>query len=589
MICSKVKLVIWDLDETFWRGTLSEGQVEEIKQNIDIVHELIDRGIMCSIASKNDYYEVEKKLKDWDLWDYFIFPHISWLPKGEQVKHLLEQCSLRPENTLFIDDNISNLREVEFYNPKIMVEHPDILKDHFLDNEYLTGNNDISHSRLKQYKILEKRNEEELTYSSNEDFLKDSNIVITIIEDCITNIDRIFELIERTNQLNYTKVRLTKQEVRKLLSDKGYSCACISVKDKFGDYGIIGFYALKDNRLCHFIFSCRTIGFGIENYLYRKLGYPEINVINPVSTKLDREYAQRIDWVHEESVYDQVTCTSKKKESFLMIAGCDLEQACAYLDSKYEIHKEFNTVVEGKEIRTSDTSQLLNIVDLPESEKDLLCKNLPFFEKGISFSSEIFSGKYRTIVISVVDDFIRGIWKNKRLGYDIGYGGYYDQEFFLSKLKENEKKFLFDNFEFVGRESADIFENNLERIIGLISLDTHIILINGIDIDVSDWIGKDRVNRNREMNAVVDSVVKKHENVDLLDMRTIVTSKDSLPNKDNRHFDRNIYFRMATELANMTQDSASLKVHNYVLTEAKKIVKRITIKVMSKAKGEKIK
>lgn len=571
MICSKVKLVIWDLDETFWRGTLSEGQVEGIGQNIDIVHKLIDRGIMCSIVSKNDYSEVEKKLKEWGLWDYFIFPHISWMPKGEQVKHLLKQCSLRPENTLFIDDNVSNLREVEFYNPKIMVELPDILKNNFLDNEYLTGKNDIEHSRLKQYKVLEKRNEVKLTYSSNEDFLRDSNIAITIIEDCITNLNRIVELIERTNQLNFTKIRLTEQEVQNLLSDKNYSCACISVKDKFGDYGITGFYALKNNRLCHFVFSCRTIGFGIENYLYRKLGYPEINVINPVSIKLDREFAQRVDWIHEESIYGGDVNNLSKKESFLMIAGCDLEQACAYLNSRFEIHKEFNTVVEGREIRTSDTSQLLNMVNLSESEKDLLCKNLPFFEKGISFDSEIFSGKYKTIVISVVDDFIRGIWRNKELGYEIGYGGYYDQEAFLSRLNENEKNFLFDHFEFIGRERADVFENNLEQIIGLISLDTHIILINGIDIDVSEWIGEDRVNRNREMNAIVDSVVKKHENVDLLDMRTIVTSKDSLPNKDNRHFARNIYFKMATELVNMTQDDKSLKIYNYALTEIKKL------------------
>ena len=73
MICSKVKLVIWDLDETFWRGTLSEGQVEGIGQNIDIVHKLIDRGIMCSIVSKNDYSEVEKKTERVGIVGLFYF------------------------------------------------------------------------------------------------------------------------------------------------------------------------------------------------------------------------------------------------------------------------------------------------------------------------------------------------------------------------------------------------------------------------------------------------------------------------------------------------------------------------------------
>ena len=52
MINSKVKLVIWDLDETFWKGTLSEGKVQKVDKNFNIVKSLIDRGIMCSIVSK---------------------------------------------------------------------------------------------------------------------------------------------------------------------------------------------------------------------------------------------------------------------------------------------------------------------------------------------------------------------------------------------------------------------------------------------------------------------------------------------------------------------------------------------------------
>ena len=41
-----VKLVIWDLDETFWKGTLSEEGIEQIQGHIDMIRTLIDRGIM---------------------------------------------------------------------------------------------------------------------------------------------------------------------------------------------------------------------------------------------------------------------------------------------------------------------------------------------------------------------------------------------------------------------------------------------------------------------------------------------------------------------------------------------------------------
>lgn len=191
------------------------------------------------------------------------------------------------------------------------------------------------------------------------------------------------------------------EEVVKL-DTTSFSCACVSISDKYGEYGIVGFYALKNDKLEHFVFSCRTIGFGVENYLYKKLGYPDISVIGDVSTELSKEYAERIDWIKESSDKLDEVSINKNKPSFLMIAGCDLDQACAYIESEYEIRKEFTTVIDGREIRTSDTSQILNAIDLSTEEKNELCKNLPFFEKGISFNSEIFSGRFKTIVIQEV-------------------------------------------------------------------------------------------------------------------------------------------------------------------------------------------
>ena len=50
---TKVKLVIWDLDETFWEGTLtSENPITPIKQNFIAIGKLTDIGIINSICSK---------------------------------------------------------------------------------------------------------------------------------------------------------------------------------------------------------------------------------------------------------------------------------------------------------------------------------------------------------------------------------------------------------------------------------------------------------------------------------------------------------------------------------------------------------
>jgi predicted enzyme involved in methoxymalonyl-ACP biosynthesis len=59
---ANIKLIIWDLDDTFWKGTLSEGDIQLIDENIYIIKALLDRGIMNSICSKNDFECVRKIL-----------------------------------------------------------------------------------------------------------------------------------------------------------------------------------------------------------------------------------------------------------------------------------------------------------------------------------------------------------------------------------------------------------------------------------------------------------------------------------------------------------------------------------------------
>ncbi len=84
-ITSAVKLVIWDLDETFWKGTLSEGGIEAVQAHTDMVRTLVDRGIMCAICSKNDFEEAKKALQKIGIWDAFVFPQIQWSPKGQAI------------------------------------------------------------------------------------------------------------------------------------------------------------------------------------------------------------------------------------------------------------------------------------------------------------------------------------------------------------------------------------------------------------------------------------------------------------------------------------------------------------------------
>lgn len=108
-----IKLLIWDLDDTFWKGTLSDGEIMPVPENIELVKRLTDRGIVNSICSKNNYEKAKAKLEELGVWEYFVFPSIDWTPKGERVKNIISDMNLRPVNCLFIDDSANNLEETK--------------------------------------------------------------------------------------------------------------------------------------------------------------------------------------------------------------------------------------------------------------------------------------------------------------------------------------------------------------------------------------------------------------------------------------------------------------------------------------------
>ncbi|MFS1895213.1 HAD-IIIC family phosphatase [Vibrio lentus] len=336
MLKNKIKLVIWDLDETFWEGTLSEEKIKGIERNKEIVKELTRRGVVNSICSKNDYFKAKEQLIKMDMWGYFVFPKISWGPKGVQIENTIKEMSLRADNVLFIDDNRMNLEEARFFCPQISIFEPQEILPHLLTLPQLKGKDDDNTERLKQYKVLEEKlNSKEELNVSNIEFLRQSEIKIYIDYNYKENEDRILELIERTNQLNYTKIRLNDNgvlELREKVSSYLYNCGVIHCKDNYGDYGIVGFYLMKTlpngkKTLEHFVFSCRTMNMGLECYIYQMLGKPEIDIIEDVAYPL--YLYESVDWI--KNIDGNIFFSSEQKnesieESLLLLGPCHLLQ-----------------------------------------------------------------------------------------------------------------------------------------------------------------------------------------------------------------------------------------------------------------------
>ena len=188
----KIKCIIWDLDNTLWNGILLENYNVALGKGKILLDVSTEYGIVHSICSNNPEKLVQKKLVEFNIDSYFVFNSINYKAKGLRIKEQINAMNLRAENVLFIDDEISNLKEAEYYNEGIMVSPPYIIEEliKFYRNEVRKG---IRNNRLQYYRKMELRTIKKQDYLSNEDFLINSNINVYIKHDCINVFERLHD------------------------------------------------------------------------------------------------------------------------------------------------------------------------------------------------------------------------------------------------------------------------------------------------------------------------------------------------------------------------------------------------------------
>ncbi len=290
---------------------------------------------MSSICSKNDFDAVRDILMAEGIWEYFIFPSINWLPKGQRIAQIIQDVQLRAPSVLFIDDNPMNRNEAAHFAPGLQVSDETILLNMLADPRF-TGKDDAGHSRLKNYQLLERRNHARAHCSDNTDFLRSSNIRVDIDNDIEAHIDRAVELINRTNQLNFTKRRLPEDiaegraQLLRELRERNTQAGLVRITDKYGDYGYAGFYLLHVHtwRLVHYCFSCRTLGLGVERWLYHRLNRPAISVADDLRINLF-ELEPNVDWINAATTVADKRCQHLNGLIFAR-GGCEIQALAHY-------------------------------------------------------------------------------------------------------------------------------------------------------------------------------------------------------------------------------------------------------------------
>ncbi len=546
---NKVKVVFWDLDDTLWQGTLAEKDDVQLNVNrIEIVKTLNRRGIVNSICSKNDYDTTKDKMTRLGIWDLFVFNQISFEPKGELIRQALSAMHLRAENALFIDDNDLNLREVEFYNPQISTLNAKYA-DGILDNEFLQGKDDSQLTRFYQYKQLETKVSCSKKFSSNEDFLRNSNIQIKFITDIEKYFDRLYELVERTNQLNFTKNRMSKDELRELIVDNSVSTKLINVSDNYGDYGIVGFYSIKDKKLIHFVFSCRIMNMGVEQFVYQLLGFPQIDVVGDVASSLQNE--QLVDWVHledfnlnteniEEYSIDNILSPESKIKIY-GLGACDLYHPIAYFSMPNQEFVYECNVFKGKERGVNvGTEYIRSQYEMDDTQKQYCKKHFFNYTGHLAFNSRIMDDEYDYVILSFHDDMIFKIYQHKEdknIRVVLSPSRKYGDTSIINLEKANatydeQRTWLQTNFDEIGYISKERFIDNIQWLLDKLPKKTKLILINGPELDffrTKNPHDEEVYKQILLINDALSTLAKRYsDRIALVDINKVILNRDSV-------------------------------------------------------------
>ena len=269
----EIKCVIWDLDNTLWNGILSEDKEVKLREDAkNMIIVLDSRGILNSISSKNNYDDAMKKLEEFGLSQYFLYPEINWNPKSDSVGKIVKHLNIGMDTILFIDDSEFERNEVTSVYPEVMTDDgADLVK--LLSNEILNPEYTTIDARNRRQMYLEsiKRNcVEESFIGTNEEFLKSIDMRFCIRQAREDDLNRVQELTVRTHQLNSTGVTYSFEEMdeyRKSGDHKLYVCELI---DKFGSYGKIGIALVELGKEWHLkllLMSCRVMNRGVGTVL----------------------------------------------------------------------------------------------------------------------------------------------------------------------------------------------------------------------------------------------------------------------------------------------------------------------------------
>ena len=311
------KLVVVDLDNTLWGGIVGDDGPDGLRLGgHDHVGEayvafqrallaLTNRGVLLAIASKNEEriaFEVIDNHPEMLLRrERFAGWRINWNDKAGNIAELASELRLGLQSFVFIDDNPVERARVSSALPDVFV--PDWPADPALyastlealdcfDVPQVTAE-DFSRTAAQAAERHRKASLADVSRSSVEDWLKSLETCVRVERVSSSNLPRVTQLFNKTNQMNLATRRLSSAEIEAWSRAPGRHAWAIRVRDRFGDAGLTGVISIEVDgrtaRVADLILSCRVMGRHVE---YAMLHVASAFALTQKVDELQIEYRQ---------------------------------------------------------------------------------------------------------------------------------------------------------------------------------------------------------------------------------------------------------------------------------------------------------
>lgn len=278
----KAKAICVDFDNTLWRGVMVDEEVEHRPERQRLLMQLRDSGMLLIALSKNSESSIrwqEMVLKA----DDFVLRKIGWNTKVQSLKEAAQSLNLGIDSFVVVDDSAQERALIAKELPEVVCldseEAATWLQLQWLLQFPNTQQTEEARNRTRLYREQAERQQAMAATVDYPEMMASLKLWYRFGRAESGQINRICELIARTNQFNTTTIRYAKQELSQLLHSPGVHLFTAELGDRFGSLGLTAVVILRERRqggslsvlVDSFVMSCRAMGFGLEDQVVNEI------------------------------------------------------------------------------------------------------------------------------------------------------------------------------------------------------------------------------------------------------------------------------------------------------------------------------